>query len=189
MDQKKESNKNQTSPIQKGGAEQVKIPKKGKIGALAKNIEKKTDQAVVQKVMRDIDQFESASNRSEKAEWINEAIERLEEQVGKNESVKIMENCGRDCCGSKHSGHAKQLMSESKSIELKDKNTIAGEFNKCYCSMVNQSPKPFSSNIYCHCSIGWIKQLFEPALEKPVDVKLVQSVITGAKTCKFLIYI
>jgi hypothetical protein len=178
MDQKKESNKNQTSPIQKGGAEQVKIPKKGKIGALAKNIEKKTDQAVVQKVMRDIDQFESASNRSEKAEWINEAIERLEEQVGKNESVKIMENCGRDCCGSKHSGHAKQLMSESKSIDeflnklsrggvkfkLKDKNTIAGEFNKCYCSMVNQSPKPFSSNIYCHCSIGWIKQLFEPAL-------------------------
>ena len=180
-----------------------KIPKTGKIGNLAKNIEKETNQAVLLEVMKNIDQFKSASNRLEKAEWINDAICRLEKQIGKEKSIKIMENCGRDCCGSKHSEHAKQLMSESKSVEefagklsrggvkfkLQDKNTIIGEYNKCYCSMVNQIKKPFQSLTYCHCGVGYIRQRFESAFGKPVEVEVVQPVITGAKSCKFIIHI
>lgn len=180
-----------------------KIPKTGKIGNLAKNIEKETNRDVVEKVMQDIDQFNSASSRAEKAEWIKGAIERLEQEVGKEKSIKIMEKCGRECCGQKHSEHAKQLMNESKSIEeflnklsrggvkfkLKDKNTVVGEYTKCYCSMVNQTSRPFSSKIYCYCGIGHIKQQFESAFGKPVEVELVQSVITGAKRCEFIIHI
>jgi len=96
-----------------------------------------------------------------------------------------------------------RVMSESKSIEeflnkvsmgginykLKDKNTIIGEYNKCYCSLVKQTKKPFPTKTYCHCGIGHIKQLFESALKKPVEAELVQSVITGAESCKFLIHI
>jgi len=180
-----------------------KIPKTGKIGNLAKNIEKETNRDVVEKVMQDVDHFKSTSDRAEQAEWIKGAIERLERQIGKEKSVKIMENCGRDCCGPKHSEHAKQLMSESKSVEeftgklsrggvkfkLKDENTVVGEYSKCYCSLVNQTPKPFSSKIYCQCGVGYIKQQFESAFGKTVDVELVQSVITGAESCKFLIRI
>ena len=62
--------------------------------------------------MQNVDQFKSAPNRAEKAEWIKGAIERLKRQVGKEKSIKIMENCGRECCGPKHSEHAKQLMNE-----------------------------------------------------------------------------
>jgi len=180
-----------------------KIPKTGKIGNLAKNIEKETNQAVLLEVMKNIDQFKSASNRLEKAEWIKGAIERLEQEVGKEKSIKIMENCGRECCGQKHSEHAKQLMNESKSVEefagklsrggvkfkLKDKNTIIGEHNKCYCSMVNQIKKPFQGLTYCHCGVGYIRQRFESAFGKTVEVELVQSVINGAKSCKFIIHI
>ena len=181
----------------------LKIPKTGKIGSLAKNIEKETDRDVVQEIMQDVAQFQSASSRAEKAEWIKEAIERLEQQVGEEKSVIIMEKCGRGCCGPKHSEHAKQLMNESKSVEefasklsrggvkfkLKDENTVVGEYSKCYCSLVNQTPKPFSSKIYCHCGVGYIKQQFESAFGKTVEVELVQSVITGAESCKFLIRI
>jgi len=179
----------------------IKIPKTGKIGTLFRNIERETNQSVVLEIVQDMDQFESAPTRGEKAEWIKESIKRLEQQVGKKKSIVIMENCGRECCGPKHSKHVKKLMDESKSIEefvnklsrggvkfkIKDKNTIIGEYNKCYCSLVNQIQKPFSSKIYCHCGVGYIKQQFESALNKPVKVELVQSVITGAEKCKFLI--
>ena len=193
MKTKNNSNKNQA----------FKIPKTGKIGNLAKNIEKETSPNVLQNVMKDVEQFELAFDRVKKAEWVKGAIERLEQEVGKEKSVKIMENCGRDCCQDCHREHTKfkTLMSESKSIEeflnkvstgginykLKDKNTIIGEYNKCYCSMVKQTKKPFQNKIYCQCGVGHIRQLFESAFKKPVEVELMQSVITGSESCKFLI--
>jgi hypothetical protein len=138
-----------------------KIPKTGKIGSLAKNIGKETNRDVVQEIMHDVAQFQSASSRAEKAEWIKEVIERLARHVGEEKSVIIMENCGRDCCQDCRREHAKfkTLMSESKSIEeflnkvsmgginykLKDKNTIIGEYNKCYCFLVKQTKKPFQN--------------------------------------------
>ena len=179
----------------------LKIPKTGKFGSLAKNIEKETNRDIVLKVMQEIDRFKSASDRAEKAEWIKGAIKRLEQQVGKEKSIKIMENCGRDCCR-KHARY-KRLIKESKSIEefldklstggfqfkLKDKNTMVGEYDKCYCYMVKQTKKPFQNKLYCQCGIGHIKQLFESALKKPVEVELIQSVITGSESCKFLIHV
>ena len=180
-----------------------KIPTTGKIVRLAENIEKETDQAVMRDVMEEIDQFTSASNRAEKAEWIKEAIERLARKVGKKGSIKIMEKCGRECCGLNHSEHANQLMDESKSIEefvnklsrggirfsLEGKNTIIGEYNKCYCPMVNQALHPFPSNIYCHCGVGYVKEQFESTFGRPIKVKLMQSVISGAETCRFIVTI
>lgn len=179
----------------------AQIPKTGKIGNFARNIEKETDRSVVLKVMQDINQFESISDRVKKAEWIKRAIKRLEKQVGKEKSTKIMENCGRDCCR-KHARY-KKLIKEAKSIEeflnklstggfqfkLKDKDIIVGEYNKCYCYLVRQTKKPFPAKTYCYCGAGHIKEIFESFFKKPVKVDLVQSIITGAKTCKFLIHI
>jgi predicted hydrocarbon binding protein len=151
--------------------------------------------------MQDVDQFKSTSDSAEQAEWIKGAIERLENEVGKETSIKIMEICGRECYR-KHK-RAKQLMGESESIEefvnklniggtrfkLKDKHTIVGEYNKCYCYMVKQSETSFPTNTYCHCGVGHIKQLFESALKRSVKVELVQPVITGAESCRYIIHI
>jgi len=114
----------------------IAIPKNGKIGSLAKNIEKESSRSVMLEVMRNVGKFESTFDRGEKAEWIKGAIERLEKQVDKKTATKIMENCGIDCCR-KHARY-KKLIKESKSIEefldklstggfqfkLKDKNAI-----------------------------------------------------------------
>ena len=178
-----------------------KIPKTGKIGSLAKNIEKETNRDVVEKVMQNVEQFESTFDRVEKAEWVKEVIKLLEQQVGKEKSIKIMENCGRDC-GRKHARY-KKLIKEFKSIEefldklstggfqfkLKDKNTIVGKYDKCYCYQVKQTKKPFPTKTYCYCGAGHIKEIFESLFKKPVEVELVQSVITGAKSCEFIIHI
>lgn len=65
---------------------------------------------------------------------------------------------------------------------------IVGDYNKCYCGLVNKTKQPFKDSTYCHCGVGHIKQFFESAFGKPVKVELVQSVITGAESCKFLIH-
>lgn len=183
-----------------------KIPKTGRIGRLARSIEKEANRSVLLKVMQDTDEYESTSSYAIKAAWWKGAVEQLEKLVGKETTVRIMENCGRQCCGATHRKHAKQFMSESKSIEefldkmnkkgigggrfkLKDRNTIVGGYNRCYCGQVSRTKEPFSTNTYCQCGVGWIKQLFESALEKPVDVELLQSVIMGAKSCEFIIHI
>ena len=74
-------------------------------------------------------------------------------------------------------------------FKLKDEHTVVGGYDKCYCGLVNKTKKPFKNLTYCYCGAGHIKQFFESALEKPVQVKLEQSVIAGAKNCKFLIHI
>jgi len=39
------------------------------------------------------------SNYTKKAAWWRGAILRLEKEVGKETAIKIMESCGRKCCG------------------------------------------------------------------------------------------
>ena len=190
--------KNKSSDNQKS-----KISKTGRIGRLARNIEQETNRAVLLKVMQDIDQFQSASDKAMKAAWIKGAIERLEKLVDKETAVKIMESCGLECCSSSARKRAKQLMSKSQSIEeflnkfsaggyrfiLKDNNTIIGTYNKCYCEQVKHAKELFSANTYCQCGVGYLKQLFESALGKPVKVELIQSILTGAERCEFIISI
>ncbi len=183
----------------------TKIPKSGRIGRFAKMIEKKTNLKTAEKIMKGADKYEKGSY-AEKASWWNDAVARLEKEVGKKSAIKIMQSCGRMCCGPAHRKYAKQIMSKVKSIKefintlnkfgigggrlkLKDKNTITGGYDHCYCGQVKQTQKPFSSLLYCHCSTGLYKQLFETALERPVEVEILQSIISGAKNCEFVIHI
>ncbi|HIH96419.1 MAG TPA: hypothetical protein HA348_02855 [Thermoplasmata archaeon] len=182
-----------------------KIPKTGRLGQWVKAMEDEgVSQSVIKVVMQNVNQFTSTSNPAEKAEWIKDTTERLENSVGKKICIQVMEKKGRICCGATLRSKAKKFMKESKSIkeflkklnsmrgytfELKDNHTIVGEYDKCYCGLVNKTKKPFKNLTYCHCGVGHIKQFFESALEKPIEVELVQSVITGAESCKFIIHI
>jgi hypothetical protein len=37
---------------------------------------------------------------------------------------------------------------------------------------------------YCYCSVGWVKEMFEQALERPVEVRLEASVLRGDEACQ-----
>jgi len=182
------------------------IPTTGRIGRLARAIEQDAGHEVLVKVMEDVDQYLSTSNYTEKAAWMRGAIERLERLAGVEASGRIMESCGRKCCGLTSRKTAKKLMSETESIadfirklndiglgggrlQLADKNTITGGYDRCYCGHVKKTDQPLSSTTYCHCSVGWYKQLFESALGRPVDVEIKQSIISGATSCDFIIHI
>ncbi len=181
------------------------IPRTGRIGRFAKIIEKELGEKVLLKVMQNSDKYASFKV-TEKSAWWKSAIEKLEKEVGVKRAEEIMRLCGQKCCGQGIRKIAKRLMSESKSIEeflqkastdglkkgeveykLKDKNTIVGTFYRCFCKQVSQVKPPFKNMTYCQCSAEFHKQYFEAALEKPVEVELKQSIISGAETCEYII--
>ncbi len=158
--------------------------------------------AVSKKVIIETERFDATSDYAQKAEWIKNAVRRLENQAGKPTARKVMQACGMKCCGPTLQKRARQFTAESKSVQelltklnergigggrlkLKNRNTIVGGYDSCYCGRVKHTQQPFPSDTYCHCSAGWYQSLFEAAFGKPVKVKLKQSIIQGADRCEF----
>jgi predicted hydrocarbon binding protein len=59
-------------------------------------------------------------------------------------------------------------------------------YEECYCPLVKNYEEKVSPN-FCNCSVGWIKELFETALKKPVKVEKISTIKQGNKQCKFKI--
>jgi predicted hydrocarbon binding protein len=165
-------------------------------------IEAEGGAAASKKVIIKAEQFDDTSNYAQKAEWIRNAVQRLEQEVGDATAKKVMRACGMKCCGSTQRNRAKQFMDESKSVtellaklneagigggrlKLLDETMIVGGYDRCYCGRVKQTETPFPTDTYCHCSTGWYQSLFEAAFDKPVKVRLKQSILQGADTCEF----
>ena len=129
---------------------------------------------ILEKIMLDADKYES-SNYAKKAAWWRGATLRLEKEVGKETAIKIMESCGRKCCGGTYRKHAEKYWMESESVED-------------FLDKLN--------NYVWHGQVVGIgggrlklKQFFESALGRAVEVDLLQSIITGADSCEFISHI
>jgi predicted hydrocarbon binding protein len=161
--------------------------------------------------MQDSDKYESF-NSADKAAWWRGAMMRLDKALGRDKAIKIMQACGEKCCGETYRKLAIQYWQESRNLKefidklnsyiykgqvfgigggrlkIKDEHTIIGGYDKCYCSQVKHTKEPFTNDIYCHCSASWLKSFFESALEKPVNVEMIQTIINGTDTCEFIIH-
>ncbi|MCD4751799.1 MAG: DUF6144 family protein [Anaerolineaceae bacterium] len=73
--------------------------------------------------------------------------------------------------------------------KLVDNNTIIGKYYKCFCGQVKQLKVKFQKDTYCQCSVEFNRQFFQAAFDKPVDVKLKQSILNGGDCCEFIISI
>jgi predicted hydrocarbon binding protein len=61
--------------------------------------------------------------------------------------------------------------------------TVVGpERTDCYCPLVDHLTCP---KTVCCCSLGWQQQVYETLLGRPVEVRLVESVVRGGKRCRF----
>lgn len=182
------------------------ILRKGRIGRLVQQIEKQADREVLQALLIDFKRLENIINPVTKAEWISELVEKLEQMVGQSTTTNIMQACGRTCCGIGRGEKANQLFKRSKNLTefirelnnqrlgggrlvLVNRSTIVGGYDKCYCGLVNVTKTVFPTKTYCQCSAGWYKQFFEIALQQSVGVEILKSIISGAKTCEFIIHI
>ena len=130
----------------------------------------------------------------------------MQNELGEDKAIQIIKICGSKCCGKGQRATAKRLYTEAGTVPkflekiskyevregelnyiLENEHTIIAEHNKCFCKQVSNSKEKFSNSIYCQCSVEFNKQFFTSAFGKEVEVQLLQSIICGAKSCKFRI--
>ena len=138
------------------------------------------------------------SRRTEK--WICTLMAGLNEHADKEMLVKVLEQCGRQCQSAGFMKKARSIYEKSENVDEfienlskvykhlhREGDDVYLVYPKCYCSMVNKIPAGELPAVYCNCSRGWAKALFEGVLKKPIEVKLLKSIKRGDNECRFRI--
>jgi predicted hydrocarbon binding protein len=186
--------------------------KHGMLIALEKIIERFAGEEVMKKVMEKSAEITEKTDAEKKASWMKGAMERLDQLVDEETKFRIMGNCGFNCAEMNRGAieeavaRRKKFKTVDQFLEAEQKKPMKGtrlvregsllyqyytpqSFGvRCYCEMV-AAAEGIVSPTYCHCSKGFVMKLWEAVLERPVDVEFVQSVISAAEECKFIIHL
>lgn len=133
--------------------------------------------------------------------WIGNLLASLDEHVNEDTRVKVLETCGRSCISQSFLKKAKACHKKAKDVtdflekfsEIYshlhiDQDNVYVVYPKCYCSLVRDHPGGLSPS-WCYCSQGWVKELFESVLERPIQVELEKSIVRGDECCRLRVYI
>jgi hypothetical protein len=128
-------------------------------------------------------------------------------QVDYETMKKVMEFCGEACARSELFGpaidiariiadeetdEARILDRMNREIEwcgtwVKAGDTIQCICTRCGCPLV-QKGVVTRPELFCYCSRGWVKIIFETLLGKPVSVELEKAIGFGDDVCQYLVY-
>ncbi|MFW9941841.1 MAG: hypothetical protein ACFFFT_12435 [Candidatus Thorarchaeota archaeon] len=61
--------------------------------------------------------------------------------------------------------------------------------NYCHCPLVRNHFNEGISPTFCNCSAGWYRQLWEGIIGRPINIKILKSLLKGDQNCKFAIYL
>ena len=128
--------------------------------------------------------------------WVKTLMDGLDAQVDEETRAEILEACGRGCIprsfirkaqacrrGARDTGEFLDRLSQRWSHLQRDGDDIYVTYEKCYCPLVKAYSGELSPS-FCNCSRGWIKELFESVLERPVSVDLEKSIKRGDDLCR-----
>ena len=168
------------------------------------------------KVMEGGEQIAKSSGKQKIALWMKDAVNRLDGCVSPDKCKQIMTACGYSCIGHnkglanglknrrlKHKTEVDFLAAEVKKpvngirLELKGKTLVQyyaprtySTPRRCFCSLMNALPEEINiSPTYCQCSRGFVEKYWEGALGRPIEVEVVETCLTGADECKFVIHL
>lgn len=136
-------------------------------------------------------------------DWIGAMIKSLDDKVDENARIRILEDCGRACAKRRAVKKVQALKARIKDLDkllqeinkqhfwtdnlYRDNNTIYAIYSNCYCALIREGPENLSPS-FCYCSRGWVKELAELIVEKPVEIEIVQTIKRGGTICKFAIH-
>jgi predicted hydrocarbon binding protein len=69
---------------------------------------------------------------------------------------------------------------------VRDPGDLRKEDENCLCPLVEDGPSDLSGT-YCHCSVGYVREMFSSSTDQKVEVELLESVKRGGKRCRFKI--
>jgi hypothetical protein len=191
------------------------MTKHGALIAMENCLEKVAGKSVAAKVMEGSEQITEKTDKKI-AQWVKGAMERLDASVDEKTRVQVMQECGYNCAKENHKIIERAVERRKKYANIDDfltaeqqnpmKSTrLAREgdvlyqfytpqaFTKpmrCYCGLFRGLPtEDIVSLTYCNCSRGFVEKYWEAVLQKPVEIDLLQSAISGAKECKFAIHL
>lgn len=125
-------------------------------------------------------------------------MKHMDSHLDEQAKIKLLEECGRSCAKNnikkeavKFKGQLDGWLTKMKGWVGKENiqkqgNSVRVIYSKCFCPLLQDS-EPMLSHTYCNCSRGWLLEIFETVLEKPVQVKLEDSIMQGGSQCRFSI--
>ena len=179
-------------------------------------IEQFAGKAAAQRIMEGSEQITEKTDKRETAQWMKQAVKKLDAEIDEKTRVRIMQNCGYNCAKKNHRiieravarrkkyGSIDEFLEAEQQKPMKGtKLTRAGDtlyhyytpqaFTKpirCYCGLFRELPTEDTVSItYCSCSKGFVEKYWEAVLERPVEVEILQSALSGATECKFAIHL
>jgi predicted hydrocarbon binding protein len=186
------------------------------IRGIGGSIEKFAGKSVRERVMEGSDEISPNTDKVKVAEWVKDAMDRLDKATGKKVRTQIMENCGYNCSAVNKGviERAKARRKKYKTVDeflkaeqlnpmtgtrLEKKGDVLHQFYtprlytrpmRCYCSLLRSLPEDQKVSLtYCHCSKGFVKKFWEGVLEREVKVEIIKSAVSGAMECEFAIYL
>jgi len=132
--------------------------------------------------------------------WLSDLISTIETELDRETQVKLLAGCGKGCfnrfefksdIAKKGKGDIDKLIEAYKSnFEVwKDGNQVHVRYGEvspgCYCPAAKFRPaKP--NDLHCECTRATHQAIFETALGRSIDVRILESVRRGNKTCHFV---
>jgi hypothetical protein len=133
--------------------------------------------------------------------WIGSVVKNLRECADEKTCVRVLEGCGRACITQSLLKRARKCRKESSDVDgfltslghiwshlHREGEKLYVTYPRCYCPIA-RAHKMQMPKLWCNCSRGWIKELFETSLGKPVRVELKKSIIRGDDECRFQVWL
>jgi len=131
--------------------------------------------------------------------WMTDLFATIDAELDEATKVKLMAGCGRGCYrrySFKQDIAAAGKGSPEKLLEAYKKNfevwregdlmhiRYGAENKQCYCPAARYHP-PLPHDIHCECTRATHQTVCEAALGRHVEVKILESLRRGGKTCHF----
>ena len=169
-----------------------------------------------EKVLEGSEKLAKMSDLEQIALWVQAAMKRLDRAVDKKTRNQIMEECGSACAEAnrktitqviakrKKYGSLEEFLEAEKAkllpgmrLEREGKALfqyyIPRSFRypmRCFCSLLRGlPPEETVPATYCQCSKGFVQRMWARVLGRPVKVEVLETAVTGAKECKFKVYL
>lgn len=141
----------------------------------------------------------ASATAGRRGQWAAEAMERVASGFDVEAQAKVMAGCA---CGPGQAqmDAARKIWASCKSLEEycdKRNDEMKGgarfetrdgllyvSYPRCYCSMVKNAENPVPRT-WCLCSCEYTRRACSAAFDRPVEVKLMKSVIAGDGECLF----
>ena len=140
---------------------------------------------------------------SNAASFCNSVVASLEKHLDTSTMMAVLGECGRACA--RDSGVVENIRSLNRCASTVDElyDTLHGTlgdlvvfeddqllfvYPQCFCKLIEDRLQT-TPHSHCFCSVGWVKEVCEAAIESPVVVELIESVIRGGSKCKFRVHL